>query len=49
MPFFFHIDNQFTICTTDDEDLPITGGDLGKCQLENNIFLVSYNAIFLKM
>ena len=42
---FFHIDNKFTICTTDDEDLPNTGGDLGKCHLENNIFLFFYNAI----
>ena len=39
------MDNKFTICTTDDEDLPITGGDLVKCQLENNIFLFFYNAI----
>ena len=44
MPFF-HIDNMFSICTTDDEDLPNTGGDLGKCQLENNNFLFFYNAI----
>ena len=44
MPFF-HIDNKFTICTTDGEDLPNAGGDLVKCQLEYNIFLSFYNAI----
>ena len=44
MPFF-HMDNKFTFYTTDGEDSPHSGEDLGKCQLENNIFLFFYNAI----
>ena len=50
MTFFSHRQlHKFTVYTSDGEDLPKgpspSGGDLGKCRLENNIFLFKISCI----